>query len=168
MKIDQIIFTLALTVVGGFIGYKLGIPAGALLGSMIAVGAASVLGAKPAMPRSFNIIAQMVLGGFLGLTITRDVLPDIKTYLFASLMVVILLSFFGIVTGYVVSRLTGLELYTLLLGSAPGGMHEIIALSQAYEVNHSMVAVIQTVRRILIVVVYPLLVMVVSKLTKIL
>ncbi len=72
-------------------------------------------------------------------------------------------------TGYVVSRLTGLELYTLLLGSAPGGgMHEIIALSQAYEVNHSMVAVIQTVRRILIVVVYPLLVMVVSKLTKIL
>jgi membrane AbrB-like protein len=168
MKIDRVIFTLALTVVGGFIGHKLGIPAGALLGSMMAVGAASLLGAKPAMPESYNIIAQMVLGGFLGLTITRDALPDIKTHLVASFLVLVLLSVFGILTGYIVSRLTGLELYTSLFGSAPGGMHEIVALSQAYEVDHSAVAVIQTVRRILIVVIYPLLVMAVSKLTSIL
>ena len=168
MKIDRVVFTLVLTVVGGFIGHKLGIPAGALLGSMIAVGTASLLGAKPDMPESYNIIAQMVLGGFLGLTVTRDALADIKTHLLASLMVVVLLSIFGILTGYVISRLTGIELYTSLFGSAPGGMHEIVALSQAYEVDHSAVAVIQTIRRILIVVIYPLLVMAVSKLTNIL
>jgi membrane AbrB-like protein len=119
------------------------------------------------MPESYNIIAQMVLGGFLGLTVSRDALADIRTHLLASLMVVVLLSIFGILTGYVVSRLTGIELYTSLFGSAPGGMHEIVALSQAYEVDHSAVAVIQTIRRILIVVIYPLLVMAVSKLTKI-
>lgn len=168
VKIDRVVFTLALTVVGGFIGHKSGIPAGALLGSMIAVGTASLAGAKPDMPESYNIIAQMVLGGFLGLTVTRDALADIKTHLLASLMVVVLLSIFGILTGYVVSRLTGIELYTSLFGSAPGGMHEIVALSQAYEVDHSAVAVIQTIRRILIVVIYPLLVMAVSKLTNIL
>ena len=168
MKIDRVVFTLVLTVVGGFIGHKLGIPAGALLGSMIAVGTASLLGAKPDMPESYNIIAQMVLGGFLGLTVTRDALADIKTHLLASLMVVVLLSIFGILTGYVISRLTGIELYTSLFGSAPGGMHEIVALSQAYEVDHSAVAVIQTIRRILIVVIYPLLVIAVSKLTNIL
>ncbi len=168
VKIDRVIFTLVLTAVGGFIGHKLGIPAGALLGSMMAVGTASLLGAKPEIPESYNIIAQMVLGGFLGLTVTRDVLTDIKTHLFASLVVVVLLSVFGVITGYIVSRLTGIELYTSLFGSAPGGMHEIIALSQAYEVDHSAVAVIQTIRRILIVVIYPLLVMAVSKLTNVL
>jgi membrane AbrB-like protein len=119
------------------------------------------------MPESYNIIAQMILGGFLGLTITRDVLTDIKTYLLASLIVLVLISIFGILTGYVVSRLTGMELYTALFGSAPGGMHEIMALSQAYDVDHSAVVVMQTVRRILIVVVYPLFVTVVSKLTSI-
>jgi hypothetical protein len=168
VKIDRVILTVALTIVGGFIGHTLGIPAGALLGSMVAVGIAGVLGAKPEMPQSYNIIAQMVLGGFLGLTITRDVLTGIKTHLLASLMVVVLLSIFGVVTGYVVSRLTGVELYTALFGSAPGGMQEIVALSQAYEVDHSAVAVIQTIRRILIVVIYPLLVMAVSKLTNVL
>ncbi|HXL03621.1 MAG TPA: AbrB family transcriptional regulator [Bacillota bacterium] len=168
VKIDRVIITLALTVVGGSVGYKLGIPAGTLLGSMMAVGAASLLGVKTTMPESYNIIAQMILGGFLGLTITRDVLTDLKTYLVASLLVLVLLSVFGILTGCIVSKLTGLELYTSLLGSAPGGMHEIVALSQAYEVDHSAVAVIQTVRRIMIVLIYPLLVTAVSKLIRIL
>jgi membrane AbrB-like protein len=167
MKINRVIFTVALTIGGGLIGHKLNIPAGALLGSMVAVGMASLLGANPEMPESYNIIAQMILGGFLGLTITRDVLTDIKTYLLASLIVLVLISIFGILTGYVVSRLTGMELYTALFGSAPGGMHEIMALSQAYDVDHSAVVVMQTVRRILIVVVYPLFVTVVSKLTSI-
>ena len=167
VKIDRIIFTLAVAVVGGFIGYKLGIPAGALLGSMVAVGAASLVGAKPKMPQSYNIIAQMILGGFLGLSITRDVLTGMKTYLFASFMMVVLLSVFAAVTGFIVSRVTGIELYTSLLGSAPGGMPEIVALSQAYEVDHSGVVVMQTVRRILIVMIYPLLVVAVSRLTKI-
>ena len=154
-----------LAVVGGFIGYKLGVPAGALLGSMVAVGTAGLLGAKPDMPQSYNIIAQMVLGGFMGLTVTQDVLTDIKTHLFASLMVVVLLSVFAVATGYLVSRLTGVELYTSLLGSAPGGMPEIVALSQSYEVDHAAVVVMQTVRRILIVMIYPVLVMVISKLS---
>ncbi len=168
VKIDRVIFTVALTIVGGFVGHTLGIPAGALLGSMVAVGAASLLGAKPEMPQSYNIIAQMVLGGFLGLTITREVMASIKTHMIASMMVVALLSIFGVATGYIVSRLTGIELYTSLFGSAPGGMQEIVALSQAYQVDHSAVVVIQTVRRILIVVIYPLMVMAMSKLTSIL
>lgn len=146
----------------------MGIPAGALLGSMVVVGAASLAGTKTEMPESYSIIAQMLLGGCLGLTITRDVLTGIKTQLLASLMVVVLLSVFGVITGCIVSQLTGIELYTSLFGSAPGGMHEIVALSQAYEVDHSGVVMIQTVRRILIVVIYPLLVMAVSKLTNIL
>jgi ABC-type multidrug transport system fused ATPase/permease subunit len=94
-------------------------------------------------------------------------LVPIPTYLLASFMMVVLLSVFAAVTGFIVSRVTGIELYTSLLGSAPGGMPEIVALSQAYEVDHSGVVVMQTVRRILIVMIYPLLVVAVSRLTKI-
>jgi len=168
VKIDRIIFTVALTVVGGFMGHTLGIPAGALLGSMVAVGAANLAGARPEMPQSYNVMAQMVLGGFLGLTITRDVMSSLKTHVVASMMVVALLCVFGVATGFIVSRLTGIELYTSLFGSAPGGMQEIVALSQAYQVDHSAVVMIQTVRRVLIVVIYPLMVAAISRLTNIL
>jgi uncharacterized membrane protein AbrB (regulator of aidB expression) len=47
-------------------------------------------------------------------------------------------------------------------------MQEIVALSQAYQVDHSAVVMIQTVRRVLIVVIYPLMVAAISKLTNIL
>lgn len=162
---ERIALTLALAVVGGFIGLKLKIPAGALLGSMIAVGTAGVLGVKSEMPHSFNTIAQMILGGFLGLTINKDVIEGIKSFILPSFLVVLLLAIFGVLTGYIVSKLTGIEVYTSLFGSVPGGMQEMIVLSESYDVNHPAVVVIQTVRRVLIVVIYPILITLFAKLT---
>jgi hypothetical protein len=162
---ERIALTLALAVAGGFIGLKLKIPAGALLGSMIAVGTAGVLGVKSEMPHSFNTIAQMILGGFLGLTINKDVIEGIKSFILPSFLVVLLLAIFGVLTGYIVSKLTGIEVYTSLFGSVPGGMQEMIVLSESYDVNHPAVVVIQTVRRVLIVVIYPILITLFAKLT---
>lgn len=162
---DKVVFTITLALIGGFIGNELKIPAGALLGAMVFVGAANILGVKPEMPESFNTIAQIVLGGFLGLSITKEVVADLKDYIIPSLMVVVILAIFGIFTGMLVSKITGMELYTSLFGSVPGGMQEMIVLSESYDVNHPAVVVIQTVRRVLIVVIYPLLVFILSKYT---
>lgn len=162
---DRVVFTITLALIGGFIGNELKIPAGALLGAMIFVGAANILGAKPEMPESFNTIAQIVLGGFLGLAITKEVVAGLKDYIIPSLIVVVILAIFGIFTGFLVSKITGTELYTSLFGSVPGGMQEMIVLSESYDVNHPAVVVIQTVRRVLIVVIYPLLIYIVSKYT---
>jgi hypothetical protein len=160
---NRIILTIALTLAGGYLGNRLKIPAGALLGAMTFVGAANLLGVKTEIPESFNTLAQIVIGGVLGLSITREVAAGLKDYIIPSLMVVVLLAVFGVLTGFLVSRVTGIELYTSLFGSVPGGMQEMIVLSQSYDVNHPAVVVIQTVRRVLIVVIYPLLVMLISK-----
>lgn len=69
-------------------------------------------------------------------------------------------------TGVIVTRVTGVELFTSLFGSVPGGMQEMIILSESYDVNHPAVVVIQTVRRILIVIMYPLLVNIILKYVK--
>ncbi|MGB9813728.1 MAG: AbrB family transcriptional regulator [Thermovenabulum sp.] len=154
-----------LAIVGGFIGKELRLPAGSLIGAMVFVGAANLLGAKPEIPEYFNTLAQITVGGVLGLSITRQLVSELKNYLIPSLMVVVMLAVFGVITGFVVSRVTGTDLYTSLFGSVPGGMQEMIVLSESYDVNHPAVVVIQTVRRILIVVIYPLLVYIVSRLT---
>ncbi|HHW01417.1 MAG TPA: AbrB family transcriptional regulator [Thermoanaerobacterales bacterium] len=160
---DKVVFTLTLALIGGFIGNELKIPAGALLGAMTFVGAANIMGAKPEMPESFNTLAQIVLGGFLGLAITKEVLAGLKNYIIPSLLVVVFLAVFGVLTGFIVNKITGIDLYTSLFGSVPGGMQEMIILSESYDVNHPAVVVIQTVRRVLIVIIYPLLVFIVSK-----
>jgi len=161
----KVIFTTLLALTGGFIGHHLKLPAGAMVGAMIFVGVANILGAKPQMPESFNIIAQIMIGGFLGLSITKEVVAGLKDYVVPSLLVVVLLAVFGVVTGFIVNKLTGIDLYTSVFGSVPGGMQEMVVLSQSYDVNHPAVMTIQTVRRVLIVVIYPLLVIFVSKLT---
>lgn len=162
---DKVIFTITLALIGGFIGNELHIPAGPLLGAMTFVGAANLMGAKPEIPESFNTLAQITLGGFLGLAITKEVVAGLKTYIIPSLLVVVILAIMGVFTGFIVNKLTGIELYTSLFGSVPGGMQEMIVLSESYDVNHPAVVVIQTVRRVLIVIIYPLLVFFVSKYT---
>lgn len=162
---DKIILTIFLAIIGGLIGHFLKFPAGAMVGAMVLVGAANVLCTKPHLPETFNILAQIIIGGFLGLSITKEVVVSLKDYVVPSLLVVTLLAVFGVATGFIVNKLTGIDLFTALFGSVPGGMQEMVILSQSYDVNHPAVMTIQTVRRVLIVVIYPLLVTLVSKLT---
>lgn len=161
---SKIIYTMLLALIGGLIGYKTKIPAGALLGAMVFVGTVNVIGFKPELPKSFNIIAQIILGGFLGLAVTKEVAIGLKNYIIPSLLVVVLLAVFGIITGVIISKITGTELYTSLFGSVPGGMQEMIVLSESYDVNHPVVVVFQTVRRVLIVILYPIMVQLFTKL----
>lgn len=159
------ILTIIVALMGGLFGNYLKLPAGAMVGAMIFVGAANALGAQPQIPQTLNFLAQIIIGGFLGLSITKELLVNFKDYLAPSLLVVILLAVFGVITGFIVNKLTGINLNTSLFGSVPGGMQEMVVLSQSYNVNHPAVMTMQTVRRVLIVVIYPLLVEFISKLT---
>lgn len=154
----KITISLIIALIGGFIGSRTKIPAGTLIGAMIAVGIINLLDFKPEMPKYCCIIAQSILGGSLGLLITKDLLMELKNYLAPSLMVVILLSIFGAIVGIIVSKVSGIDLQTSLFGSVPGGMQEMIILSESYNVDHIAIVVMQTIRRILIVVIYPLIV----------
>lgn len=157
--------TVLLAVAGGSLGLMMKLPAGALLGSMVAVAIVNILGINLEMPQSFNTLAQMIIGSFLGLMVTQEVISGLKSYLLSSIMVVVLLAVFGALTGFIVSKITGIDLYTSIFGSVPGGMQEMVVLSEAYDVNHPAVVVIQAVRRVMIVIIYPLLVHLISKIT---
>lgn len=100
----------------------------------------------------------------LGLSITKEVVAGLKDYAIPSVLVVAFLAIFGVATGFIVNKITGIDLYTLF-GSVPGGMQKMVVLSRSYDVNQPVVMTIQTVRRVLIVVIYALLVTFVSKLT---
>lgn len=160
---DKTLLTLILALIGGFIGNELKLPAGALLGAMVFVSTSNLMNLAPQMPSTFDILAQIVIGGYLGLSITKDTLLELKNYILPSMLVVVILAVFGVLTGILVSKLTGTDLYTALFGSVPGGMQEMIILSKSYDVNHPAVLLIQTVRRVLIVIIYPFLVHLISK-----
>ncbi len=150
--------TLAVALIGGFIGNKIKIPAGALIGSMITVGIFNLLQFEPVIPKCYSIIAQSILGGGLGLLITKELLLNLKKFVIPSLGVVFLLSLFGVITGVIISKISDIDILTSLFGSVPGGMQEMVILSESYNVNQTAVVVMQTIRRVLIVIIYPILV----------
>lgn len=68
---QKIVVTTLLALIGGFIGHQLKFPAGAMVGAMLFVGVANILGTKPQLPESFNIIAQIIIGGCWALVLQR-------------------------------------------------------------------------------------------------
>ena len=108
----KVIITIIIAVIGGVVGHYLKLPAGAMVGAMISVGAANILDVQPQLPETLNILGQIIIGAALGLSVTKEVLVGLKDYLVPSLLVVILLAVFGVVTGFIVTKLTGVDLYT--------------------------------------------------------
>ena len=66
----NIISTLLIAAAGGLIGIRLKIPAGALIGAMLAVAAFKIGTGKGELPITFRLGAQIVVGGMIGLDLS--------------------------------------------------------------------------------------------------
>ena len=75
-----IFLVLAIAAAGGILGLKLKLPAGAMLGAMIAVAIFTVVTDLQVIPPWFKVCAQMVSGGYIGTTMTRESLRQMKEY----------------------------------------------------------------------------------------
>lgn len=150
--------TLLAGVSGGWIAYWAGVPGGALVGSMVAVGALRLLGApvrevSSGMRRS----AQVVIGVMLGVSFNwRDLLlGEVLLPALALSGLLLALSFF---VAWVVVRRTGWPWSTALLSTAPAGMTEISISADAMGIDGSVVAVLHLVRITTVVTLVPWLV----------
>lgn len=77
----KVIITIIIAVIGGVVGHYLKLPAGAMVGAMISVGAANILDVQPQLPETLNILGQIIIGAALGLSVTKEVLVGLKDYL---------------------------------------------------------------------------------------
>ena len=73
----RFLITLLIGSAGGLTAYTLRIPAGALLGSMLAVGIYNCLGFKAFMPSQVRIGARILVGTLLGLSLNPDSIIDL-------------------------------------------------------------------------------------------
>ncbi len=117
------IWTLLVALLGSAIAVKLKVPAGALVGALMAVGSMNCLQLfeVPTPPQGMKFILQVGLGILLGATITTDALAGLKDLWRPALFCTTITLFTGIASGLAISHWLGLERLTALLASAPGG-----------------------------------------------
>ncbi len=139
---------LALLAIAGALAFKrLGLSNPYFLGPLTFSAAASAFGMQPlGFPPVMLVLAQIVLGTWLGSTFRRDLFAGNKHRLIAILTSTLLL--LGLVSALAVaiSVLAGLHWEILVLGAAPGGVTEMALTAKFLGIDLALVTAFQLTR----------------------
>ena len=147
--------TLAFALAGGLTFIFLGLPAGLVSGSVLAVASAAVLGRPMRLPVPLARVCYVIVGTLLGTVVTPETLRGVATWP-ASIVLLMLASL-----GMIAATMTYLRVVhrwdplSALMGASPGSMAQVIALSSELGGDLRAVAIVQTVRVLLLVVGLP-------------
>jgi len=147
--------TLAIALAGGVTFVFLGLPAGLVSGSVVAVATAALLGRPMRVPLTLARICYVVVGTLLGTVVTPETLRGVITWP-ASVALLMLASL-----GMIAATMTYLRIVhrwdslSALMGASPGSMAQVIALSSELGGDLRAVAIVQTVRVLLLVIGLP-------------
>ena len=155
-----VLITLVTALAGGGIFMLLHLPLPWLLGPMIAVLIGSNLRKQVYVwPGQVRNTGMIIVGYTIGLSLTGSALGEMARQLPSMLMMTTLLLLFCAGIAGVVSKVSGTNYKTILLGSIPGGLTQMLVLAEETEdINLTVVTVIQVVRLMMIIICVPLLI----------
>jgi uncharacterized protein len=143
--------TLAFALAGGVAFIFLDLPAGLVSGSVLAVAAAALLGRPVRVPLPLARICYVVVGTLLGTVVTPETLRGVTTWP-ASIALLMLASLVMIAATMTYLRVVHRwDSLSALMGASPGSMAQVIALSSELGGDLRAVAIVQTVRVLLLV-----------------
>jgi membrane AbrB-like protein len=149
---------LALGAVGGFVGSKLRIPAGTLIGAML-----TIIFFKMAMkvhweiPKSFSFVLQVFLGVMVGATFQPELLHVVKKIALPVVISCVVLVGTGILMAVIFTKLGLLDMGTGFLGTSPGAMSVLIALSLEGNAEPMLIVCFHFFRVVFVILTAPLI-----------
>ncbi|MBW7455722.1 AbrB family transcriptional regulator [Paenibacillus sepulcri] len=161
MKWVQILLSVVLAVIGGFLFQWIHCPIPWLLGPMIVVFAGSRLftAVKPYWPGPMRDTGMIIVAYLLGLSFTLDTFRLIGKQLPSMILLTVLLLICSYLIAWLVAKFSGLDFPTILMGSIPGGLNQMIALAEEIKgVDLTVITFMQISRIIMIIFFVPLLI----------
>lgn len=159
----NISLTVIVGILAGYIGYLSKIPAGALSFSMVGVGIFNIFFNRGYMPIPLRQLIQMFGGALIGIKVSvKDVL-EMSQLLHLVIVVIIGFLIMNIVIGMIVYRVSNFDIATSLFSAAPGGVSDISIIASEMGADTPKVAIIQLMRLVSIVSLYPILIQIIVK-----
>lgn len=140
--------TMLLAAVLGILLHKLRVPGGMLVGAVLGAAALNVFTGKAFIYLETRVLAQALTGAYVGCLVTREDVIRLPKLIRPFLTVMACLLMLNLVMAALIQRLTGLDLLTCLLASAPGGLTDITLIAMDMGADASVVAVMQFVRMV--------------------
>jgi uncharacterized protein len=147
--------TLLIAAAGGIAFALLGLPAGLVSGSVLAVSAAALLGGPVKVPIAPARVGYIIIGIQLGAVVTPEMVRGFLTWPASiALLVVASIAMIAATASYLraVHRWDPLS---ALMGASPGSMVQVIALSTELGADLRAIAIVQTMRVLLLTIGIP-------------
>jgi membrane AbrB-like protein len=156
-KALNVLETLAIGSIGGALFLVLHLPGGLITGAMIAVGIAAIAGRPLQMPAIMTQAVLVLLGISLGSLMSRQLLQHLGAYplTIALLALATFCSTFG--SSLYLQRVHGWDRTAAFLAGSPGALSQITMLAIEKGADVSAIAVVQTVRVIILTAALPML-----------
>jgi membrane AbrB-like protein len=156
-KTLNVLETLAIGTAGGMLFLWAELPGGLISGAMIAVGVAAIAGRPLTMPPLLTQAVLVLLGISLGSLMSRQLLQHVGAYplTIGLLALATFCSTFG--SSLYLQRIHGWDRTSAFLAGSPGALSQITMLAIERGADVSAIAVVQTMRVILLTAALPLL-----------
>jgi len=157
------LLTFALIFVLGYIGYRifdfLHIPGGAVTGALVLLAIITSQGVEWAvMPSYVTTFFQVIIGVMIGCRLKKEQLPTMKSLLAPGILASAWMIFISLFVGFLLAKMTDIDLGTALYGSVPAGLFEMGLIAFALNLSVPIVTLLQFVRVISINLSVPLIV----------
>ncbi len=147
---------LALGVFGGWLALRLGIPTGDMVGPILVVGGANLMGADLGpLPAGFRNAAMLFIGTAVGAQVSKASLRKLRQVLVPAAAMIAVLIGVGLLLGWGLSELTPLDPVTALLCAVPGGASTMPIIAHDLGGDMRLVAALQLTRQLVMLVVIP-------------
>jgi uncharacterized protein len=143
--------TLAIALAGGLTFALLALPAGLVSGSVMAVAAAALLGRPVKVPLGLARVCYVIVGILLGTVVTPATLRGVSTWPTSIALVMLASIGMMLVTSVYLRIVHRWDPLSALMGASPGSMAQVIALSTELGGDLRAIAIVQTVRVLLLV-----------------
>jgi membrane AbrB-like protein len=142
--------TLIIALAGGTAFTLLGFPAGLISGSVLAVAAAALLGRPVRVPLPLARIGYVLIGILLGAVVTPQTVKGFTAWPVSIALVMVAAVCMMLATATYLRMVHDWDRLSALLGASPGSMTQVIALSTELGADLPAIAIVQTMRVLLL------------------
>jgi uncharacterized protein len=151
----QVAETLAIAGAGGITFSLIGVPAGLVSGSVLAVACAALAGRPTRVPLWLARVCFVLIGMLLGAVVTPETLAGITTWPLSVALLTVSTVCTMIATTCYLRFVHGWDPLSALLGASPGAMAQVVALAAEFGADMRGVAIVQTMRVLVITIGLP-------------
>jgi len=142
--------TLLIALAGGTLFALVGFPAGLISGSVLAVATAALLGRPVQVPLPLARTGYVLIGILLGAVVTPQTVTGFTAWPVSIALVMVAALCMMLATATYLRLVHGWDRVSALLGASPGSMTQVIALSSELGADLPAIAIVQTMRVLLL------------------